>query len=117
MSTQLPAGPVKYVVLGGLLAVFAGVMWTLLDPVYFAFCFALLALEAWSLINSHAGDTISEVIWALNKRPVVPFAFGLGTAHLLTNLIPASPKGLWIAFLVGGLLGHFFFSRVCKEGE
>jgi len=73
----LPAGPTKYVVLTLLLLTFGGVMWTLLDPVWFAFCAALLLLESWTLVNRYAGDTISEVVWYLNARPVVPFAFGL----------------------------------------
>lgn len=114
MST-LPPGPTKFVVIGGLLAAFGWIMWTLLDPAWFAFCAALLLLETWTLANAYAGDTISEVVWALNKRPVVPFAFGLAAASLLSGVIPHSGKGVWIAFLLGGLFGHFFFSRQCED--
>lgn len=111
---RLPDGPVKAIVVGTLLAIFGGVMWTLLDPIWFAFCAALLALEAWALTNDYAGDTISEVVWALNQRPVVPFAFGLAAACMLSSVVPHTSKGVWIAFLMGGLFGHFFFSRQCE---
>lgn len=110
-----PAGPTKFIVVGVLLVAFTAIMWTLLDPVWFAFCAALLALEAWTLVNRHAGDTISEVVWYLNARPVVPFAFGLAVASLLRDVVPATTKGVWIAFLIGGLMGHFFFSRMEDE--
>jgi len=113
--SALPPGPTKYIVISLLLLTFGGVMWTLLDPVWFAFCAALLLLETWTLANEYAGDTISEIVWALNKRPVVPFAFGLAVASMLRDVVPATSKGVWIAFLVGGLMGHFFFSR--QEGE
>src|SRR3989304_7295968 len=97
-----PAGPVKSIVLALLLLTFGGVMWTLLDPVWFAFCAALLLLESWTLVNSYAGDTISEVVWQLNARPVVPFAFGPAVASLLRDVVPAARKGGWTAFLCGG---------------
>ena len=50
----------------------------------------LLGWEAWTLANSGAGDTISEIVWnATNATPLVPF-------------------------LVGGLMGHWFFPKgVC----
>lgn len=113
--TQLPPGPTKYAVIGTLLVAFAWIMWTLLDPAWFAFCVGLLLFETWTLANEYAGDTISEVVWALNKRPVVPFAFGLAAASLLSGVIPHTGKGVWIAFLLGGLHGHFFFSRMGDE--
>src|SRR3989304_363836 len=115
--SALPAGPTKYVVVSLLLLVFGSVMWTLLDPVWFAVCAALLLLEGWTLVNRYAGDTISEVVWYLNARPVVPFAFGLAVASLLRAGGPPPGKGGWIAFLIGGLMGHFFFSRMEDEEE
>ena len=113
--SALPAGPTKYIVVGTLLSTFLYIMWTLLDPAWFWFCAALLAFETWTLVNEYAGDTISEVVWALNKRPVVPFAFGLAAASLLSDVIPHTGKGVWVAFLMGGLFGHFFFSRQIGE--
>lgn len=51
---------------------------------------ALLGWEAWTLVNAHPGDTISEAIWNVsNSTPLVPFTFG-------------------------GLMGHWFFPKgVC----
>jgi len=48
--------------------------------------FALLVLglfvyEAYALINSKSGDTISEIVWHLSQRPLVPFLFGLLCGH------------------------------------
>lgn len=46
--------------------------------------------ELYALYNRDPGDTISELVWkAAVKRPLLPFAFGL-------------------------LMGHWFWSAVCK---
>lgn len=50
------------------------------------YIFALLAsglviYEAITLFNKSSGDTISEIIWYLSKRPLVPFLFGLLMGH------------------------------------
>jgi hypothetical protein len=37
--------------------------------------------EIWSLKSPQTGDTISEIIWKLAKRPIVPFAFGVLMGH------------------------------------
>ena len=42
----------------------------------------LLVYEAWAVFNREVGDTISEIIWGLAKRPIVPFVFGLVMGHL-----------------------------------
>jgi hypothetical protein len=42
---------------------------------------ALLALETSALRNDEDGDTISETMWTLSKRPFVPFAAGMLCGH------------------------------------
>jgi len=49
--------------------------------IFIALVMALLAYEGVTLFNSRDGDTISEIIWYLSKRPLVPFLFGLLMGH------------------------------------
>lgn len=43
---------------------------------------ALLGAEAWALRTPAPGDTISEIVWALNDRwPIVALAFGVLMGH------------------------------------
>jgi hypothetical protein len=41
----------------------------------------ILVYEIWSIKNHTVGDTISEIVWKLAKRPIVPFAFGVLMGH------------------------------------
>ena len=53
---------------------------------------AWLGYEVWAIATPAAGDTISEIVWALSsRRPFVPFGVGFG---------------------LGLLCGHFFWQRV-----
>jgi hypothetical protein len=109
---ELPNGPMKIVVgslIGvGLLAAF----FQLLSVGWFVFCTALLLIEAWSFFNPYENDTISEVIWALSERPLVPLLFGAATGWAITNgVVPKTTEGLWIAISMGIVLGHFFWQR------
>ena len=62
----------------------------LTDKVVLGAIAALLAYEAWTLINATPNDTISESVWrVIQTRPLVPFLAGL-------------------------LCGHFFWSKVCE---
>jgi len=107
----LPAGPTKYFVTGIMAIAGLTVIWLLLDWPWAIVASLAAAWEAWTFFNQYEGDTISEVIWALTARPMVPFVFGLGVCHALSHLIQPTANGLWVAFLIGGLCGHFFFSR------
>ena len=49
--------------------------------VFVALIFGLFLYEAITLFNKSSGDTISEIIWYLSKRPLVPFLFGLLMGH------------------------------------
>lgn len=42
---------------------------------------ALFAYETLALGNHREGDTISEIIWRISKRPLVPFGFGFLMGH------------------------------------
>lgn len=49
--------------------------------VFGTLCLALMGYEAVALMTSADGDTISEIIWGLSNRPLVPFAFGMLMGH------------------------------------
>jgi hypothetical protein len=94
-----------------LLSFFLGGMWIGL------FCTTALALEAWTLINKYKEDTISEAIWRLSARPMVPFIFGamdgMAVLHALTR--PAiDPKQIGLLMAIQFLFGHFFFQAQDK---
>lgn len=42
---------------------------------------ALFLYEFYAIGSSARGDTISEVVWRISERPLVPFAFGLLMGH------------------------------------
>ncbi len=42
----------------------------------------LLVYEAVALAR-HRGETISEIIWRLGRRPLVPFVLGMLAGHLV----------------------------------
>lgn len=117
---MLPKGPVKIVV-GGLIG--AGIvlmMYHLLSLKLFLLAVALLGVEVWSFFNPYANDTISEVIWGLAERHLVPLLFGVATGWALASgFVPVSIEGLWISLCLGTLLGHFFWQAegVSEEAE
>lgn len=43
----------------------------------------LLAYEYYALKTTQSGDTISEIIWKMSKRPLVPFALGMLAGHFV----------------------------------
>ncbi len=46
-----------------------------------AICF-LLAYEAWTLMNSIPGDTLSEAVWSwVYEYPLIPFLAGIVMGH------------------------------------
>lgn len=54
-----------------------GPRWILLGLVL-----GLLAYDVYAVLNSSPGDTISEVVRWMAKRPIVPFVFGVIAGHL-----------------------------------
>jgi hypothetical protein len=100
-----------FIFVGGVIgAALLWVAWTLFSLPWFIAIAVLLAWEAWTFFNSYLNDTISEILWVLAKRPLVPFIFGAATDALISHgVIPVTMEGLYIAVVVGFLMGHFFF--------
>lgn len=72
----------------------------------------LLTYEGWTLVNRYPQDTISEIMWMLSVRPMVPWLFGVATGAWLMHLSHQpriDPRQLWLALAFGFLEGHFFF--------
>jgi hypothetical protein len=93
--------------LGGI--VFAFYQWTVPEAVFLTL---LLSLEAWALTNRYRGDTISEVIWWLSARPLVPFVFGLTTGGLMAADILVDRWAVALAFMLNG---HFFWQAQGRD--
>lgn len=66
-----------------------------------------LIYEGYTLVNKHPEDTISESVWRLATRPIVPLLFGIAAGWALANNL-LNP---YASFAVGILYGHFFFQR------
>ena len=49
--------------------------------VFLALCVGLLVYEGVAVYTKRDGDTISEIVWYLSARPLVPFLFGLLMGH------------------------------------
>lgn len=74
-------------------------------------CLAL-AYEGWTLVNRWPNDTLSEIVWQLAKRPMVPHLFGIATGWGIALYVPPSAHVYALAgFVWGFLMGHFFFQR------
>lgn len=51
-------------------------------------CLALLGYEGLALWTTAPGDTISEIMWQLGQRPLVPFALGFLMGHFFWQRRP-----------------------------
>lgn len=105
-------------VVGGALGVGLVIaFWFILPRLWFWVACTFLLYEAWTLINSEKYDTLSESVWRLSARPLVPFLFGVFTGQATETGWFTNP---WMAGAWYFLMAHFFFSRVCastKEEE
>jgi len=74
----------------------------------------LLLYEGWTLINQFPEDTISESIWRLSVRPMVPWLFGVATGWAIQSGFLHNPWliGAWLF-----LNGHFFFQAFRESKE
>jgi hypothetical protein len=103
-------------VVGGLHgALVCGLLFFSLGWKYGAAAFAFLLFEGWTLTNAYKEDTISEAFWIYSQRSVSVMLV-CSTVFLTVGM------GLWgdIAtvmrgVMLGGLLGHFYFSRETRE--
>lgn len=102
--------PTEAVVIGSLGVFLAVFIWNVLPPwaCWIASGYALY--ETWSLINGYPGDTLSEAIWRLSVRPLVPWFFGGLSIYMIeAGLFTHTDAGLYAAAAWFGLQGHFFF--------
>lgn len=72
-------------------------------------------VEAWTLVNRYAEDTISEAIWILSQRPIVVLLFCLPLGIAIGQGYLGDPQTVVRALAIGILYGHFFFSRETKR--
>jgi len=107
-----PESPSWYVV-GGLLGVaLVAFFWFVLTPAWAVAATLLLGYECWTFANRYKHDTLSEIVWVLVRRPLVPFMLGAGCAALISHgVIRPTVEGLYVALAVGVLMGHFVFQR------
>jgi len=100
--------PTQKVVLGIMGAAILVMAWSLL-PIWWAIgVTAILAYEGWTLINKYENDTISEILWGLSTRPIVPWLFGVATGWALATGYVSDP---WLILALGFLQGHFWFQQ------
>ena len=78
------------------------------------FCFFLTLWEGWTLTNSYKEDTISEAVWILAKRPITVLIFSIGFAYPAGNGYFGPPRVVLLAFIIGLIYGHFFFTPVLE---
>jgi len=64
----------------------------------------LLLVEGWLLANKYADDTLSESVWALASRPLVPWLFGIATGWSICAGYLVNP---WLVLAAGAVSGHF----------
>lgn len=123
LPVKLPSGKSLStgVVAGVMLLGLVWFMYAVLPRPIFIATLGVLLYEVYTLINEHPQDTISESIWRLNRRPLVPMGFGFAIGVMLAWGFMST----WVCAAVGVLFGHFFWQRgdVCssdyegKKGE
>jgi hypothetical protein len=106
------ASPTRYVVGALMGAAMATALYFMVAPGWgmagAAVVLFALTYEGWTLVNRWPNDTISEIVWTLSARPMVPFVFGVATGWAVAaGAFPNIATGIaW-----GFLMGHFFFQR------
>lgn len=76
---------------------------------------AVLLIEAWTLVNRHPEDTISESVWRLSTYPLVPWLFGTANGAWLLHQYDLAaaqqldPRAIFVVAGVEFLMGHFFW--------
>lgn len=71
----------------------------------FYLALGVLAIEGFTIVDRYVGNTISEGIWLLSNRPLVPLLFGMAVGAGLAVSLFSPP----VAFGLGVLYGHFFW--------
>lgn len=104
---------VSNIAVGSLMGAALFVVIYMLLPLPWAISATGLALfEAYTIVNHYPEDTLSESVWRLSARPLVPFLFGMATYWALQQT-----SNIYVGFALGFLDGHFFFQaqRHAKE--
>lgn len=97
-------------------------IWTVLGWQLAVLATLYLIYEGWTLINRYREDTLSESVWRLSARPMVPWLFGTANGAWLMHLYYQASAGQFdpkMIFVVAGMLflqGHFFF-QAYKENK
>ena len=65
---------------------FIGEMGVTMSWIFYLLVAALIVYEGITLTNKYDGDTISEIIWHLSNRPLVPFIFGMLMGHFFWQM-------------------------------
>lgn len=106
-----PVSPTRYVV-GGVMAVaILLAVYAALDLRLGLVAIAFGLYETWTLVNRYPNDTISEIVWQLAERPLVPYLFGCATGWMLgAGLF----ENHYVAAAWGLLMGHLFWQRFGK---
>jgi hypothetical protein len=107
-----PQRKITRLVVGGILAAgLIGASFALTGWRWGLFCTGVALYEGWTLVNRYKEDTISETIWELSARPLIPLLFGLLTGWAAGSGYLGDPQVVGRAIAIGFLLGHFFFQR------
>lgn len=80
--------------------------YAILGPWFGTLAALYLLYEGYTLVNRHPEDTLSESVWRLATRPIVPLLFGIAAGWGI-GINVLDPKTL----AIGILYGHFFFQR------
>lgn len=86
--------------------------WWVLPLWALALVLLYLVYEGYTLVNPYCADTLSESVWRLSKRPLVPWLFGVAYGMGLASGVIADP---YLASALCFLQGHFFFQQYGRE--
>jgi hypothetical protein len=100
--------PTQKVVLGIMGLALVIMAFKLAGPLWGLGLTVILAYEGWTLMNDYKNDTISEILWGLSTRPIVPWLFGVATGWALTS---GFVSDVWLVLALGFLQGHFWFQQ------
>jgi hypothetical protein len=78
----------------------------ILGALYGTVAVFFMVYESLTLISRYPNATISESIWRLSARPIVPFIFGISCGVGLATKVLKDPYLIASIFF---LMGHFFF--------
>jgi hypothetical protein len=105
------SSPTRYVVSGAIAIGLLVAAYVVFGPIWGLVVIGAGIYEAWTLVNRWPHDTISEIVWELAERPLVPFMFGIVTGWMFTTGIFSNP---FATLSWGFLMGHFFWQRFGK---